>query len=84
MTATRDELPGVPATGTIRVLVVDDHAMLAEGVASYLRQASDVEVVDIAGRARASACGSKTASPACTVLIAASSDAAVLPLGRKP
>lgn len=39
--------------GTIRVLVVDNHAMFAQAVAAALREQDDIEVVGVAGTATA-------------------------------
>lgn len=47
----------------IRVLIVDDHEMVAQSLAEALRQAADIEVVGIAGTARAAREMVETAHP---------------------
>ena len=54
--------------GVIATLVVDDHVMLAEGVASYLNQIEDIRVVGIAGSGQA-ALAALAAEPVDVVLL---------------
>lgn len=42
-------MAAAPAGGAIATLIVDDHAMLAEGLAAYLRLADDIDVVGAVG-----------------------------------
>lgn len=49
VSSVREHHDGPMTAGSERVatLVVDDHIMLAEGVAAYLRQADDIEVIGV-------------------------------------
>jgi DNA-binding NarL/FixJ family response regulator len=51
-TASEPTLNGIPETGTIRILCVDDHPLVRKGIASILANESDMVLVAEAGNGR--------------------------------
>jgi DNA-binding NarL/FixJ family response regulator len=52
LTETENKLNDTEATGTIRVLCVDDHPLVRKGIASILANEADMELVAEANNGR--------------------------------